>query len=336
MGIPIGLFGRNNGVIMNERKTYLSLARVIGAWAVVIIHTNICFPEFNVDRCWFWGNVLETSFGFAVPMFIMVSGATLIDYSLRYSTKEYFQKRILKTLIPYFVWSFIANLLHVNVFLIYYFFINLFGVYLCIPLFTFIKETYKEKVIKYVIFASFILNYLLPFMCKIINIEYAFVIPFEVAGGYLIYALIGYLICKKDISHKWRCLSYTCSLIGYLLYVGGTHLYSIQAGNLDYTFRGYTNLPCLLTSVGIFVLIKEIGQKINNESMIKAIEWLSEYSFPVYLIHFLVIKLLIENVFGMYKHTVAYILGTPFITIAISIGIAWIIRKIPVVRKILP
>lgn len=332
----MGLFGRCNGVIMKERKTYLSLARVIGAIAVVFIHTNGCFYEFNIDRCWTWANVIESGLGFAVPVFIMVSGATLMDYSQRYSTKEYFKKRVLKTVIPYLVWSVIGNILDVNIFFIYYFFLNLFGVYLCIPLFSFLKEEYKEKVMAYVVLISFVFNYFLPFMCAVTGINYVFKIPLDLANGFLIYALIGYLIYKKDISFKWRIVSYVCSLIGFVLHIGGTYVYSIEAGAIDSTFRGYTNLPCLLMSVGVFVLIKELGVKIKNEKAIQGLEWFSAYTFPIYLIHFYIIELLMEVVFADYVHLMIYKLITPFITIAISIAIAWLIRKIPIVRKILP
>ena len=115
----MGLFGRLNGAIMRERKVYLSLARVLCAFAVVLIHTNGCFYEFNIDECWGWANVIESGLGFAVPVFIMVSGATLMDYSHRYSTKEFFKKRVIKTVIPYLVWSVIGNVLDVNIFFIY-------------------------------------------------------------------------------------------------------------------------------------------------------------------------------------------------------------------------
>lgn len=322
---------------MKERKTYLSLARVICAFAVVMIHTNGCFYEFNIDKCWALANVLESGLGFAVPVFIMVSGATLMEYSKRYSTKEYFKKRFVKTVIPYLVWSMIGNVLDVSgIFFVYYFFLNLFGVYLCIPLFTFVKEEYKEKVITYVVVLSFVFNYFLPFFCTITGMNYAFKIPVDLANEFLIYALIGYLIYKKDISLKWRVVSYVCSLIGFALHIGGTYLYSMEAGAIDSTFRGYTNLPCFLASVGVFVFIKQIGQKITNERVASAIEWFSGYTFPVYLIHFYVIELFMEVVFADYVHMWIYKLTTPFITIMISVGIAWVIRKIPVIERLLP
>lgn len=49
------------------------------------------------------------------------------------------------------------------------------------------------------------------------------------------------------------------------------------------TYRGYTNLPCLLSSVGVFIFIKQIGQKIKHEKTISFNEWLSGYTFPVSL-----------------------------------------------------
>jgi len=335
--MPIGLFRRCDGVFMKERKVYLSLARVICAIVVVIIHTNDCFYEFNIDRCWALANVIESGLCFAVPVFIMVSGATLMDYSKRYSTKEYFRKRVVKTVIPYLVWSVIGNVLDVSgIFFVYYFFLNLFGVYLCIPLFSFIKEEYKEKVITYVVAISFVFNYFFPFLCSVTRINYVFKIPLDLANGFLIYALVGYLIHKKEISYKWRVVSYIGSLIGFVLHIGGTYLYSIEAGAIDSTFRGYTNLPCVLASVGVFVFIKQIGQKITHEKLVRTVEKLSSYTFPIYLIHFYVIELIMEVILADYVHLWIYKLTTPFITIMISVGIAWVIRKIPVVQKILP
>lgn len=57
---------------------------------------------------------------------------------------------------------------------------------------------------------------------------------------------------------------------------------------------------------------------------------------PIYLIHFYVIEMIMEVVFSDYVHMLIYKLTTPPITIMISVGIAWIIRKIPVIQKILP
>ena len=86
----------------------------------------------------------------------MISGAMLIDFNKKYSLREYFTKRINKTLIPYIVWSFLGlafqiwylqsvlpsnvnityilnGLLNGNLVNVYWFFIPLFCAYLTIP-----------------------------------------------------------------------------------------------------------------------------------------------------------------------------------------------------------
>ena len=103
MGTPKDFFG--GGKMENRQKNrqiYISLARVLCAFAVVTIHANDCFKEFNIEGCWGIANAIETGLFFAVPVFMMITGATLMDYSERYSTKEYFIKRIQKDSNPIF------------------------------------------------------------------------------------------------------------------------------------------------------------------------------------------------------------------------------------------
>lgn len=324
----------------NDRECYLSLARIICALAVIIIHSNACFKEFAIGECWTSAVIIDCGLGFAVPIFIMISGATLMEYSDRYSTKEYFIKRINKTLIPYIAWNIIGTICgaltgEYGYFFIYYFFLNLFGVYLCIPLFTFIKKDIREKVILYVILVSFVINYFVPFVCMLIGSTYVYQVPFEIGSNYTIYALVGYLVSKNNITFLWRLISYMSSIIGFGLHIGGTYVVSINAGHIVDTFRGYTNLPCFLSAVGVFVFIKQIGSRIKNENVIKLIEWLSSYSFPVYLIHFYIICFIIQPIFES-SHSLLYRLCSPFLTFAICVGITWVIRKIPVIKKILP
>lgn len=324
------------------KKVYISLARVICALAVIMIHTNAdCFSDFSKQDCWGSGNFIEALLIFAVPIFIMITGATLIDYSDKYSTKEYFKKRLMKTFVPYVFWGIIVGTLHdkvlntANVFWIYYFFLYLFGAYLCIPLFSFVKKEYKEKLFTYLIVVSFVLNYLIPFICTLCNVTYAYKVPFDVANAFLIYILIGYLIDKKEISLRWRLVSYMFSLIGFLLHIGGSYIESMKAGEIMYTFRGYTNLPGLLAAVGVFVFLKQIGQSIKSEKIIRGIEILSGYTFPIYLIHLYVMEF-VSHYFIEDVHSLVYRIVCPFFIFVICVGITWGIRKIPFGKYILP
>lgn len=63
-----------------KKKEYLTILSVISAIAVVMLHTNGCFWRFSYERYWFTANIIESVMYFAVPVFFMISGATLLDY----------------------------------------------------------------------------------------------------------------------------------------------------------------------------------------------------------------------------------------------------------------
>lgn len=80
-----------------NKHFFLSFLQCICAISVVTLHTNGIFWKFSqTERYWFTANIVESLFYFAVPIFFMITGATLLNYQERYSTKEYFVRRIKK------------------------------------------------------------------------------------------------------------------------------------------------------------------------------------------------------------------------------------------------
>ncbi|MBQ3865619.1 MAG: acyltransferase family protein, partial [Clostridia bacterium] len=89
-----------------QKSAYITLLSVIGSIAVVLLHSNGCFWNFSAEaRYWKTANVIECVFYFAVPVFFMISGATLLDYRERYDTAAFLKKRALKTVVPFLFWS---------------------------------------------------------------------------------------------------------------------------------------------------------------------------------------------------------------------------------------
>ena len=89
---------------------YIDVLKILAALAVVILHTNAIFWEGPSSPAWLSANLIETLLYWAAPMFFMISGATLLNYPLRMSTKKYVVKRIRKTVVPYCLWTVIAIL----------------------------------------------------------------------------------------------------------------------------------------------------------------------------------------------------------------------------------
>ena len=343
----------------NKRIEYISLASVISAIAVVFLHTNNCFWSFSTASYWFEANIIESTFYFAVPIFFMISGAMLIDFSKKYSLKEYFSKRFHKTVIPYVAWSLIGVVLNVYVFekvklgsvnltyivngllngtlvQAYWFFIPLFCIYLAMPLFSAVSEGKRKEIFTYLAAVAFLLNILIPFLISVCGIGIKLGLSLSVASGYLFFTLTGYLIHTYDIERKYRYLIYVLAVFGLVIMITGTYSSSIAAGNIVSLYKGYYNLPCVLYSVGIFVFIKYGFVRVMKFDEVKsAVNFLNGYTFGIYLIHVFVL-LAVTKFFVVDNKLLAYRLVAPFVYILISIAVIWILRKIPYVRKIVP
>lgn len=345
--------------MIQKRVHYLSLASVVSSFAVVMLHTNGCFWVFSKERYWITANIIESIMYFAVPIFFMVSGATLIDYRDRYTTKQYMVKRIHKTVFPLFVWSVIGilylaltdrwfiqfniesvkscitDIVNLNVLSIYWFFGALFSVYLCIPLFACVQKPLRIKIFTYIVIVTFIFNYMLPFITNIFQLGYVSKVKVPIGNDYLIYVLLGYILHKVQLDKKQKGFIYSLAVIGLGMHIIGTQYLSFANGQIVQTYKGYLNVPCILYSVGIFVLFKQIGESIQNQKLIFILEKISSYTFSVYLLHWFVMDIMVR-VFTINTFSIVYRMGAPIIIFVICMGITCIIRKIPILRKMLP
>ena len=341
---------------------YISLLSVISAFSVVSLHTNGCFWQFSTERYWVTANIIECFYYFAVPIFFMISGATLMDYPKRYDTKMYFRKRISKTLIPFLVWSLVGwgtilfdawragrdpnpDILTVtgiwngiwgtNFVGIYWFFIPLFICYLCIPLFAAVPAEKRKRLFGYLIVGSFVLQSLFPFLSKVGELSLRAPFHMDVAGGYLFYVLLGYWLSTYETTKKYRRILYALAIAGLAAHIVGTYELSMEAGKIIKTYKGYLNVPCILYSAGVFVFFKENSDTILRNGGGRKILLLRDYTFAIYILHWFVMRYWIAAMHWN-THSILWRLGGPILVGAICIGITYGMRKIPVVRSILP
>lgn len=326
--------------MINYKKIYISLARVWAAICVITLHTVETYGLVSSKPYWMEANIIVGIVESAIPIFFMITGATLIDYRERYTTNEYLKKRILKVGIPLGIWFLIACVygyfMKTDAMKFpYWFYFIMMGMYLCIPLFSAVQKELREKVFLYVVLISFVLNYFIPLCADVFDLPLRAQFPFDIGAGYLIYLLLGYLMDKKEISFRKKVIVYIFAFIGFVLKVGGTYILSLRNGVLDGTFGHYTNVPCLLISIGMFLFLKEIGNRIENNRTIKIIDCLSGYTMASYVLHQYVSCYLIRPYINDI-YSLAYNLGAPILNFVICVVITYIMRKIPVLRKIVP
>ena len=197
---------------MNHKRDYISVLSVIACLAVVMMHVNKCWMVFSTEPYWISGIIIEGICNCAVPLFFMISGATLIDYHQRYNTATFFKKRFLKTVVPFVVWSLFAmiyciytgqvtdyrvsrlllGIINVEYANLYWFFIPLFMAYLTIPVLAAIQD--KKKVFGYMILAGTVVEFLLPFLSMVKGVPYNDYVRLPMFGGWILYLVVGYYI----------------------------------------------------------------------------------------------------------------------------------------------
>ena len=348
-------------IATSDRKDFsLTFIRVVCAIAVVTLHTNGCFWDFSsTERYWYTANIIESVFYFAVPLFFMITGITLLDYQKRYSTREFFKKRIEKTVIPYVFWSLIGivfllatgkleyeevtftwvvnGLLSTDrIINLYWFFQPLFCVYLCIPVFAAISDEKKEYVANYIVLFGFFFNIFMPFLNNVLHLGVPWPYSLSVASGYVFWIWTGYKIYNYPPSKRQKTVIYVFALLGLFLHIIGTYNLSIEAGSIQSLYKGYNNLPCVLYSLGVFVMLRDIARLIEKSRKVFAfVSFLGKYTFPLYLIHWFVLRIQ-EDLIIIDTRSIIYRLFAPYCIFVIVICIAWVLRKIPYIRKIVP
>lgn len=336
---------------------YLSILNIVAGICVIFMHCNGIVHSYQNSRAWTEAMFVETIAYWAVPVFFMNSGATLLEYRKRYSTKIFIKKRLLKTGIPFLAWSLINliwkvacgriqwkwSLLYLIDLIInckienvYWFFIPLFSIYLSIPIISILVEEQYQNVLCYMMFLGVMTVSVFPLLCNLLGIQYNSSISFPLTGGYIIYILLGYWLSKMELKKVHRIMIYIFGIFCAILRFSSTVYMSRQTGELYKMFWGYTNLPCVGLAVAVFVFAKYFKWEkiINSEKKKKIVNELSASSFGIYLVHMIIINgfyILGVNVWGRAWR----VFGALFVY-SIGLIIIQIMKKIPFVNKIVP
>ena len=81
----------------SEETFYIYILNVLACIAVISMHHNGKVYAFSNTLGWKQALGVEVLAYWAVPVFYMISGATLMNYRERYSTETFLKKRFLKS-----------------------------------------------------------------------------------------------------------------------------------------------------------------------------------------------------------------------------------------------
>jgi surface polysaccharide O-acyltransferase-like enzyme len=99
---------------MNQRNVNLDLLRIAGAFAVVWLHVSAEVVSTNPSMhsgSWWVGNVADALSRWAVPIFVMASGALLLHTTSDQAPREFYSRRAARLLVPIIFWTLLYVLL---------------------------------------------------------------------------------------------------------------------------------------------------------------------------------------------------------------------------------
>ena len=360
MNLSIEKQHKENEKNSNKRIVYFDILNILAIIAVVAMHCNGIVHVNPSIRAWNSSLFIDCIFYWAVPVFFMLSGATLIGYRKKYDTKTFFKKRIMKVLIPFIFWavivliwrvatkqmdiSLISNFRNfINAILTnqgentYYFMFDIIGIYLTIPLLSLLAKEENRKTLWFTVLLYFIFNATLTNILPVLGITYNSSLTVQI-GGYIVYVLLGYLLSTQDLTKKQKIILYISAIIGLIYRYVTTFIFSKQSGEVIRITWGYCSWHCILLACAVFVFIKDlkINSKIeNNTKITKALLEISSCSFGVYLIHkvFMYYEILIFHVDEVSWQWRTLGIITTYLCCLL---IVYVLKKIPIVKKIVP
>ena len=334
-----------------NRLLYFDVMNILACISVLILHHNTAVHTFANGRSWIFSLVMECAFYWAVPIFMMVSGANLLGYHKKYSTGTFFRKRFIRTFIPWLIWSaavlfwklkigsitpkantfaaYFNLIFQNNVESRYWFFRSLFSCYLMLPVLTYLTE---HKSTMWYAFVVALLLYSIQPMIQLFQPLRQGIFQLN-SDGLILYFLLGWLLNNTQLSKKQRILIYILGIAGVTFRFVYTYTMSVEAHATNTAIKGYRMFHAVTLSAAVFVFLKHVNwEKLLPQWLKKALPKLASYSFGVYLIHSVVIfyeqKLLHLSVRDMAFKTICVPL-----TYVICILIVALLKKIPFLGK---
>lgn len=338
---------------MQQRQWGFDVLRIVSMVAVVVLHTaGHYWSKLPVDTFgWETLNFYDSSVRWAVPVFVMISGALFLDPAKDQPIKKLYTRNIFRICLLIFIWGGIYAVVYhypseltlkglwaffkvwvMGDFHMWFLFM-IVGLYVVTPILRCL--TRDDDVVRYFLLLGLILNCIIPFLLSFGHLSIVGsvvdMLLFQTPMGYSFYFVLGYWLNKKEFGCK-RSVWIGVAAVGIILTFLLTACFSLGQGKAFEGFYGNFSLPVVVASVGVFLSLKDV--KPNSERAQKIITVLSRSSLGVYLIHVMALRVL--RSYGISALMCPPLFSVPIVAalaVVISFVAAVVLRKIPVLGK---
>ena len=328
--------------------------RVLGAFAVIVIH--VCAKDFTIPPvtsfAWRTLNAYECLVRWAVPVFVMVSGALLLDPERDMSLQKLFGQYFLRILTALVFWSLAYAAAYQGFYLrgglpeilsaawegyphLWYLYM-LLGLYLVTPLLRPLARS--RETMRYFTVLAAVFAVVLPTCGKfglLPMLRYAAGrLEVHAVMGYAGYFVLGRLLAVTELKRGQRVLLYALALLSVAAAMLTGWLGSAARGKAWLPLNDYFSLTTALEAAAVFVLVRTA---VGSRGTPRWIRSLSALSFGIYLIHEVPIDFL-RRFCGLSTMRVPPLVSVPLIAL-LSFGIAAaataVVKRIPGLGKFL-
>jgi surface polysaccharide O-acyltransferase-like enzyme len=353
---------------LNGRYVYIDLIRTVAMVGVILLHaagqwiiTSEEMNQLNQLETARWGavDVYQTIGVMGVPLFLMLTGALLLQPEKNECLSVFFKKRWTRIGLPslfwfaaYFAWDFlvqnipftsgaiIQGILNGPYTQMWYLYV-LAGLYFLTPFLRVFINHADQALVKYFVLLWVIGVAVLPF--------FGLLSPFElnsnvfVLTGYVGFFVLGTYLSTVEMRRSTLSIFV---ILGVVLTAFGTYVLAAAVGGSEmYFFQQYFSPTILLASVTLFLLLLTVKppsvQKENSPSPVhRLIKVISENTLGIFFIHVMIIESIQQGYFGfaINRNTLNPIIEVPLLTalvLFISLAIILLLKRVPYLKKII-
>ncbi len=314
--------------------------------------------QFEIIR-WTTVDVYQSLGRIGVPLFVMLTGALLLQPSKNESLSTFFKKRWARIGLPwifwggaYFAWDFLVEhqaftsgaiingILNGPYYQFWYLYM-LAGLYLLTPILRIFLAHAEDNLVKYLVVLWLLGAAFIP----VAGILTTYQLNNEVLTitGYVGYFVLGTYLLTVQVRRQTLSLF---MILGVALTAIGTYIIAGTVGGGEmYFFQQYLSPTIILAAVMVFLLLITVKpapvQKETKPSKVnKFVKLISVNSLPIFLFHVMVLETIQRGYLGfaINGNTINSIIGVPLMTVIVlfvSLGIILLLKKIPYVSKVI-
>lgn len=337
---------------------YIDFLRFIAAIAVIVIHVlgpfRYLYGEIP-DSEWLAAAGFNSLTRWAVPVFMLISGALLLSTERAFQCQHYMTKRLSKVAIPFVGWTIIyaivAGFMVEGIFTgqwassatldilksspidpVWYhlwFFYDFIPLYFVIP---FLIPLLKQALPEHIKLA--LLTWAILFLMHWLKVGSFLQQNLVLYSGYLV---LGWYLFNRDNRPqlKWWAIAGISML---LFNFAGTWFLAIEKGAYSSFFMGYKTLNTAVIGGMLFVLAQTYAHNIQGK-LRALVSLISTYSLGIYLVHPLLLIPVRDLNNGFYEVFGSNWIAIPtlaLVTLFLSLFFTMLLVKIPLLRRLVP